>query len=304
MLKHELKKKLFTPYFFIAVFLLLLMFILGSAGKISGGDGSETFLSAIIIKFHGRWIDCIDSYSIFHLLGFWDGNEYTPILLPLIVGLPGLGVYLEEIKSGNKRFILDRTNKRRYYATKLISTMIAGVFVALLAVFAFWACLFIFFKSPSPDDPNYPLLYIMLTGKQYDYDISHDISEFSPYYLTVLKSLLFYLLYVMKSALFMLAIAELVKDAYLTLGITSFASYLHLRISDSLSEYSASLLQSGKSENKLYDIITPVFQKGVFRYGYFEDRWPQALLLTLFLMILWSGLFVLLCEKQSDVSAG
>ena len=116
MLKHELKKKLFTPYFFTAIFLLFLMFILGSAGKISGGDGNETYLSAIIIKFQGKWVDCVDSFGVFHLLGFWDGNEYTPILLPFIVGLPGLGVYLEEIKSGNKRFILDRTSKRRYYA--------------------------------------------------------------------------------------------------------------------------------------------------------------------------------------------
>lgn len=306
MLKSELKKKLFNRYFFTAVILLFMMFLFGSIGPMFGENSEETVLSAVLAKLSGRWIHNQYSYRLFQLKSFWNANSYVPVLMPILVGLPGLGLFMEEIKTGNKRFVLARTTKRDYYLSKIVSSMFAAVLVALFAVLMYWIVILVFFDGYSTDDREFQLLYLMCGGQLPDdpMDISkYDMSLFNKAYVSALISLLKFLVYAAKCALFTQAVCALTKDSYLTLGITVFGTYLQQRISEALFHASMEREIAGKQGFFGGYYTSPVFlmyaDKDSPAFG--NKLWLPALMIVGFI-VLWSLVFIRLCERQADVA--
>ena len=150
MIRLEIKKSIKSRYFFIAVALLYIMFMLGDSGQVLGDETSTTILQAIWNKFHGNWTKGFSSSYLTPMNNMWQDNAYLPVVMPVICGFPSVINYLEEISTKNKRMIITRCSFKEYYTAKIIANAITAVGVSITAIVLFYACLL--YTSPSPRD--------------------------------------------------------------------------------------------------------------------------------------------------------
>ena len=119
MLKRELKKIIFSPQYIICVILLFILLLVGTVGF---------------------WADTLDSESVsmlVHFINAWDtfGNVY--IVVPLLVTVPVTFLLHDELNSGYIHFSLVRAGKGKYIITKMITGILAGMLMVLMAELLF-----------------------------------------------------------------------------------------------------------------------------------------------------------------------
>ena len=305
MLKSELKKKIFTAYFWISVILLLLMFLCADAGKIFSGDESETILSLLVAKSKGKWIRSFKTYSFTLFPKFLGGNYYLPVVMPIICGLPGLMVYLEEIRSGNNRFLLGRTSRKKYYLGKLVSQAVSAALAALFAITAYLLVVTLFFDKPQTTDTDFSILYVIVKGKNppgFPEITDADIKEMNIIYLYTLRSSLLFILYAVKSSILCIAVASFAKDSYLTVGFTVVLSYLQMRLSETVVSIEMKKSINRQKYTRISDLISPDILKHVDPFSSFEKRGWLYILITVLGVTFWIFVFVFVIEKQTDAA--
>ena len=305
MLKSEIKKKTFTTYFWISVVLMLLMFLCSDAGRIFSGTESETVLSLLIAKSKGRWVRKFETYSFVLLQRFFTGNYYLPVVMPIICGLPGLGIYLEEIKSGNSRFLLSRTSRKKYYVGKLLSQALAAALAAFFAIVVYLVIVMLFFDKPRTSDFDFSILYVTVKGKNipgYPEITAADIKEMNIIYLYTLRSAVLFMFYAAKSSIFCLAVAALVKDSYLTVGFTVVLSYLQLRLSEAVGNSEIKKSLNRQKFTRISDLISPDILGYVNQFGSLEKRGWLYILITLLASAFWVLVYIAVNERQLDAA--
>ena len=136
MIKLELKKNIISVYFVVSIFLLYFTFLFGDSGHVLLDDTSTTIVGAIWSKLHSNWKVCSDSSFLVRMNAMWSDNPYLPILMPLI--------YLEEIRTGNKRLILLRCSLKSYYMSKILANIVCSILISVLSIFLYYITLVIF----------------------------------------------------------------------------------------------------------------------------------------------------------------
>lgn len=298
MVTLEIKKNIRNFSFLLSVLLLYLVFLLGDSGAVLLGDNQHTtVIGAIWNKFHGNWQVCSDSSCLVRMYRLWTDNAYLPILMPFLCGLPGAMVYLDEIHTGNKKWILSRCSFRQYYSAKIVANAVSAVLVSAFAVVLYYATLLLFFDKLPISHEEFPLIYSVLTG-----DWIEDVSAFSVYVIcgALLKNLLYFFLYSVMSASICLWIAVWCREKYTVFGATVFMSYLPCRISEEL------VRKCMDKGNELFgdiaDIIDPTFLHYAGKSGLYGDKEWLALGITASIIAFNYGLAVLLSRKYYDVS--
>ncbi len=298
MLYTRLYKKIINKKFIIAVFVLFLMYMAGKAGKILSVDRQTTVFGFIVAKLKGIDVHNMDTQYFMHATAFWGNNQYTAMIIPFIACLPGLGAYFDEIHSGNKRFIVIRGSKRKYYCSEIVSTMISSGLVVLLSVLFFQVVLLFFFDAPDINDMYFGIVYSMLTGGK-SLDPSGKI-DLWPLFLIVTGSVLRFVLYGIKCALFAKAVAVITRDIYLTLGFTAFLTYFHQRLWSEV--YMLAYNKESSFGMVISDIINPYFLQSAGSSGFYQNRLFLAFGVQFFIMLFWIMLYFYVSEKREDVS--
>lgn len=297
MLRLEIKKNLENLSFLLAVLLLYLLFLMGYSGEVLPGDQSTTVIGAIWNKLHGNWQTCFESSYLLRMHRMWCDNYYLPVLLPFLCGLPSAMVYLDEVHTGNKKWILPRSSYRCYYSAKILANIISAMLVSVLAVIFYDITLFLFFDHLPFSHEDFPVVYAALTGGRIE-----DVSTFSVSLIgrVLLKNLLYFLLYSVMCNSLCFWIVVWCREKYTVFGVTVFLSYLPCRIYEELVhkyvDTGHEILRTAS------DIVSPIFLYYAGRSGFYENKEWLALALTGGIIAVNYGLAVLLSKKYYDVS--
>ena len=176
MIKLELKKNIINVYLVISILLLYFTFLFGDSGHVLLDDTSTTIIGAVWNKFHNNWKMCSDSSFLVRMNAMWSDNTYLPILMPVICGLPGAMIYLEEIRTGNKRLILCRCSLKNYYISKILSNIVSSIVISCVSIFLYYVTLIIFYDNVPISDDSFQIIYFVFSGNMIQN--SKDISLF------------------------------------------------------------------------------------------------------------------------------
>lgn len=112
--------------------------------------------------------------------------------------------YLEEVETGNKKFILSRCSLKEYYFSKTMGNMLSAVMVVFVAVIFYYATLFIFFDHITFQHESFSNIYFVLTGS-----LVEDVRQISCAAIvwSIFKGVLYFCLYAMVSASFCMRIS-------------------------------------------------------------------------------------------------
>lgn len=295
MLKLEIKRNVFSIYTFLAIFGLLLLFLMGNLSGAIEGKENTSFLFYMWSKFNNNPAvrSEFSTYYYINLKKFVGNNDYASILTPVIVGLPTAMVYLEDINSGYRRMIISRTSKNKYFLVSLLITIITAVIVAVTAIIFFDLLIVIFFDKNVND--QFLVDYFASLGKP--------ITGFSP--LQVMKNMMIYslpyLLYIVKAALVFKMAAIFLRDKYVTITAIFLVYYVQMRIYTELVE--VALFKPESVAAKISNIIDPNFLYSVGEYGFYKNK---AWLAYLIMIILIAGSVYFIAKKyfkQEDFSS-
>ncbi len=120
MIKHDIKRIILSPSFYVAIFLFVIVGILQQAENVVGQNRMLASLGVDNFGFFNRYI-----YSTCH-------GAQMHFMLPVIAAIPCANLYLQEYKSKYMRNILVRTSRIKYFLSKIIVSFLCGVFVVLI----------------------------------------------------------------------------------------------------------------------------------------------------------------------------
>lgn len=124
--KAELKRAIFSKYFFIAFSITLMLLVYSFFEFISLGWNSNPF------NFHSLE-NYYDSFDIFIISRTENRASYLGLLAPLLASLVYSDSYLSDKSSGYLNFIYIRTNKKNYIITKLLVNILSSGLSIVLA---------------------------------------------------------------------------------------------------------------------------------------------------------------------------
>ncbi len=299
MIRTEIKKDIFNFWTPILVLFLYFMFLLGDCEAVLPSGERATVLGAIWNKYHDPgWRASMQSSYLLRMYFVWTDNLYLPILMPLICGLPSAISYIEEVETGNKKWILHRCSIRRFYLSKIVGNAVSAVFVLLTAVGLYYVTLYLFFDKMPISHEAFPILYSSITGI-----MPEDIGEmsFSPIIYNICKGVLYFCVYAVQCASFCLWMSFWLRERYTVFGVTILVSYLQTRI---VEEMSAKYLSDGiEGAGIAADILNPMFLHFAGHGGFYENR--ELLALALSLAIICFNYFMAAClsRRRLDLSA-
>lgn len=119
MLKMELKKIIFSPQYIICVILLFALLMIGTVGFWADNLGGQT-VSMLV-----------------HFLNAWDTFGSVYIAVPLLVTVPVTFLLHDELNSGYLHFSLIRAGKEKYIVTKMLTGILSGMLMVLMAELLF-----------------------------------------------------------------------------------------------------------------------------------------------------------------------
>lgn len=122
LLWHDIKRVLYSPYFWVAV---LMFFAFGLLQQFLSVAGSGVFS---LPKKNIKHIGALNRY-ILSLSS--PGKGTMESAMPVITALPCAALFLSEYKSRYMRNVLVRTGKRRYIISKIISAFLMGAAAVL-----------------------------------------------------------------------------------------------------------------------------------------------------------------------------
>ncbi len=135
MIKHDIKRIILSPSFYIAIFLFVIVGILQQAENTVGQNRMLASFGLDNFGFLNRYIYSTCCGAQMHFM------------LPVISAIPCANLYLQEYKSKYLRNILVRTSRKKYFLSKIIVSFLCGVFVVLIGeIILFSVCFLI--------DPN------------------------------------------------------------------------------------------------------------------------------------------------------
>lgn len=302
MIGLEIKKNIKSIYFVISVVLLYIMFLLGDSGQVLRGETSTTIIQAIWSKFHGNWCKGVSSSYLVCMNNMWTGNEYLPILMPIICGFPSVANYLEEIVTKNKRMIFSRCNFREYYVAKIVANVATAIVVSVTAIILFYITLMIGYDNIPITDESFPIIYFIFSGKMIDEIEGVQQISMPLIYMQLFKGILFFSLYSVINSSFCFFVSVLLQDKYMVLGGTIAVSYLQCRI---YGELCRKYLKEGDVfVGRISDLLNPCFLHcaGSATSGFYQHKTWLALMVA-FIMIsfnFWLAIYV--SRKKIDIT--
>lgn len=297
MLRLEMKKSIFSIYFGISILLLYLMFLLGNSGQVLMNGTSTTVVNAIWNKFHGNWRMCSDSSYFVRMFHMWTDNRYLPVLMPFICGMPSVAIYLEEIKTGNKKFMLSRCTRKEYLVSKIVSNAAVSILLSFLAVALYYLTLYLFYDRIPMTDSEFAIVHFVFSGELQD-----DVSGLSmiPVYIGLIKGVLYFFVFGVMNSSFCLMMGSLCKDKYTAFGGTVFLRYLQCRI---LEELVVKYISDGvELAGTLADIVNPVYLHYAGRSGFYQDKEWLALFVGIGFIVFHYLVYIWVSGKELDAS--
>ena len=299
MIKLELKKNIISVYFVVSIFLLYFTFLFGDSGHVLLDDTSTTIVGAIWSKLHSNWKVCSDSSFLVRMNAMWSDNPYLPILMPLICGLPGAIIYLEEIRTGNKRLILLRCSLKSYYMSKILANIVCSILISVLSIFLYYITLVIFFDSVPVSDDSFQVIYFIFSGNMIEN--SKNISAFLIAY-KLLKGIIYFCFYSIMCSSFCYLITIWCKDKYIAFGGTIFLCYLQSRVVEELlRKY---VIEGVTSAGTAADILNPIFLHFAGSSGFYQNKEGLAVLFVFLIILFNYFMMIRLSQKQFDLSEG
>lgn len=300
MIRLELKKNIVNIYLVISIFLLYLTFLFGGSGHVLlDDDTSTTIISAIWSKLHGNWKMCSDSSFLIRMNAMWSDNTYLPILMPVICGFPGMMIYLEEIRTGNKRFILSRGSLKSYYISKILSNIVCSIVISGVAIFLYYVTLIIFYDNVPISDDSFPIIYFIFSGDMIQN--SRDIS-LALIACKLMKGIGYFFLYSVMCSSFCYFMAVWCKDQYMTFGGCIFLCYMQSRVVEEL--YRKFVLEGVRTAGIAADILNPIFLHFAGNSGFYQNREIVAVLVAVLFCVFNFYLMILFSQKQLDIGDG
>lgn len=299
MIKLEFKKNIISIYFVISIFLLYITFLLGDSGHVLLDDTSTTIIGAIWSKLHSNWKMCSDSSFLVRMNAMWSDNPYLPILMPLICGLPGAMIYLEEIRTGNKRLILARCSLKSYYMSKIVANIVCSILISVLSIFLYYITLIIYFDSIPVSDDSFQIIYFIFSGNMIEN--SKNISVFLIVY-KLLKGIIYFCVYSIMCSSFCYLMTVWCKDGYIAFGGMIFLCYVQSRIVEELvRKY---VIESIALAGTIADILNPIFLHFAGNSGFYQNKEGLAVIFAFLLIMFNYFMMIRLSQKQLDVSEG
>ena len=296
MFGTKLYKKVVSPYFILSVFLLYFIFLLGRGGMVYSKYREDSIIKLTLGMIRGS---CPKTYqTVFESLvkAYWSTQDYLPVVLPALAGLPALMLYLEEVKSTNKKLMLIRSSRLKCQLSELLSTAVCAMMIASLAIMMFMITMRVVFPS-DPTVTGYAMVY------NYYMKRFPEGSETVPVYVVLKSSLVQYLrfmLYTVKCAFFLQALAVLTKSMQYSLGISFFFCYIQKRISEELVDYG--FFHENQKAVKLSEIINAGFLKNAGIQGFYAERKLVAYLAEAGLILFWAFIYLWVNSRARDVS--
>lgn len=296
MIKCELKKTMISIYFIISVFLLYMMFMLGDSGRVLPGNVTASVIGGIWNKLHKNWVISSDSSYLVRMYHMWSDNVYLPLLMPFITGLPAVMQYLEEIHSGNKRFLIHRCSRKEYYLSKIIANSVCAVSIAVMAIGLYYLTLLVFYDKIPISDPEFLFVNFAITGNYVE-----ESNEISKYLLIceLLKNILYFCVYAVMSSSFCYFFAVWFRDKYVAFGGTIVFCYVLHRIHEGLDML---FFHKGvELAGNIADFLDPIYLYYAGRSGFYEKREWLAVTLAFLILIFNFYMAVRLSKKTLDV---
>lgn len=132
-IKTELYRMVCTPVFFLAVLMIVVLFL---SSIFYTQDGREWSVIGVIIEFSGEELANIEFLTACRAMLAAAGGWFR-LLLPLVTAVVIVPAFRIERTSGFMRYEVVRTGKSRYYISKCISSFLAGGFVIALGFFIY-----------------------------------------------------------------------------------------------------------------------------------------------------------------------
>lgn len=293
MIREEIKKQIFSVEFVISVLLLYMVFMLGNCIGVVPDKESVSVLEAVWNKLHNNWVSGAGSLAVLQMRSVWTDNSYLPIVAPVILGLPFISRYIEEVTTQNKRLMLIRAGVKKYYLSKVISGIITCMVIAACALALYDITLLCFFDGISVNDNNglYDVVCQLLLGRS---------GEMSEIYLAIVKNNLYFIIYAVICGAFCFMITVISRDKYVTLGATVLISYVQRRLYDEL--LMMEFIDNNESAGIIADIVNPVFLRYAGQNGFYGDKEPVALIVAVCLIAAFYSLVYIYYKKQLDIS--
>lgn len=299
MIKLELKKNIINVYLIISILLLYFTFLFGDSGHVLLDDTSTTIIGAVWNKFHNNWKMCSDSSFLVRMNAMWSDNTYLPILMPVICGLPGSMIYLEEIRTGNKRLILCRCSLKNYYISKILSNIVSSIVISCVSIFLYYVTLIIFYDNIPISDDSFQIIYFVFSGNMIQN--SKDISLFC-IVCKLIKGIVYFCFYSVMCGSFCYFMAVCCKDKYTAFGGSIFLCYVQSRVVEEL--FRKYVTDGATIAGTAADILNPIFLHFAGNSGFYQNREILAVLLAFLFCIFNFGGGIFLSQKQLDISEG
>lgn len=132
-IKTELYRMVCTPVFFLAVMMIVVLFL---SSIFYMRDGREWSVIGVIIEFSGEELADNESLTAYQAMLAAAGGWFR-LLLPLVTAVVIVPAFRIERTSGFLRYEVIRTGKSRYYSSKCISSFLAGGLVIAFGFFIY-----------------------------------------------------------------------------------------------------------------------------------------------------------------------
>lgn len=166
--KLELKKAFSSPWFFLAMALLLLCAIMSAAYSIQ--NYLNILYNGFPHYFENGKMRVNEHYATWNCYQKWIGSELTTLastlfftLLPICAVLPYATSYLQEYKAGYLRLILPKCGKVHYYIAKSFAVFLTGAAVVIIPLIVNFLTVSACIPSTAPQ-VNYNLYNYVLFG--------------------------------------------------------------------------------------------------------------------------------------------
>lgn len=293
MIREEIKKQIFSVEFVISILLLYMVFMLGSCIGIIPGKESVSVIEAVWNKMHNNWAGGVESLAVLKMKSVWTDNSYLPIVAPVILGLPFISRYIEEVTTRNKRLMIIRAGIKKYYLSKVVSNIITCMMIAALALALYDITLLRFFDGISVNDNNglYDVVCQLLLGRS---------GEMNEIYLAIVKSNMYFIIYAVISGAFCFMITVICRDKYITLGAAVLISYVQCRLQDEFR--SIHFTENSERAEIIADILDPMFLHYAGKNGFYGDKEHIALFVAVCLIGVFYGIVYIYYKQQTDIS--
>lgn len=284
----DFKKILIGYGFYAGILLTTIMCIFSPVYYNFFNSENYTFIKCLIEYDKEDMLNdaSLSSYNV----AIQGAHGFLSMFAPIIVAFASVPVFCDEYNSGNARFIILRTNKRKYRVSKYLSSSICGGMVLWCGFCIYIVSSYIFF----PDISNYSLEI----KNTFEESIKQSYPNFVQYgyWYVLLRISIEIFFYGVMTTIPSIILTSFVKNKYIIICLPFFLKYVIVQTCNKLSSES----MEKSLNNHLLNVIKTVNPDSLSNISIYPNLNNKIIGFNIALFVVGLILFTIISEAKYD----